>query len=234
LNKTKVEIVLIDAGCKDNTFDVARVSKGVIPIVEVKYIPPTTGGRRGSSYNCGAEAASGEILLFLRADSIVPPGYDETLRREMLKSKTVLTAFRFDFERPSVAALSKSMEYSFRIICCFNNLISSICKLPRGCQALAVRTTFFRENKFANDLTLMEDVSFLDRVRQHCAATAGDIVLLDQCVRCSSDDICSMGALKFTLFNVLALLAWQAGLPEEVIQKWLCVRFPRLLSFFKW
>ena len=231
VNKSRVEIVLVDSGCKDNTFDVARVSKGVIPIIEVKYFPSNVS--RGAAFNSGAEMASGDILLFLRADSIVPPGYDETIRRQLTKSNTVLSAFRFDFDTPS-ATLTTSMSLSLRIISTYQNLMSSICKLPRGSQALAITSAIFRENKYANDLLLMEDVAFVDRLRIYCATVGGDITILEQSVRSSSDDIVTIGALKSSMYSLLAFVSWyHIGMSEEFIHKWFYVRIPRALSFYK-
>jgi glycosyltransferase involved in cell wall biosynthesis len=231
VDKTRVEIVLVDSGCKDNSFDVARVSKGMIPIVEVKYF--VSNSTRGAAFNSGAEMASGDILLFLRADSIVPPGYDETLRRQLTNSNTVMSAFRFEFDAPS-ASLTKSMSLSLQIISTYQNVMSSICKLPRGSQALATTTAIFRENKYANDLLLMEDVAFVDRLRIYCATAGGEITILEQSVRSSSDDVVTIGALKSSLYSLLAFLSWyHIGLSEEFIHKWFYVLIPRALSFYK-
>jgi glycosyltransferase involved in cell wall biosynthesis len=234
VDKSRVEIVLVDAGCKDNTFEVARVSKGVIPIVEVKNNTPC-GLSRGAAFNSGAEVASGDILLFLRADCTVPPGYDETLRRQLNgSSRTVMSAFRFDFDSPSSTTLTNSMVTSLRIISTYQNIMSSICRLPRGSQALAVTSTTFRHNKYPNDLLLMEDVAFVDRLRNYCATVGGEITILEQCVRSSSDDIVTIGALKSTLYSLMAFVSWyHIGLSEEFIHKWFYVRLPRALSFYK-
>lgn len=232
IDKNRVEIILVDSGCKDNTFDVARVSKGVIPISEVKFSKMNSS--RGAAFNSGAEKACGDILLFLRADSIVPPGYDETLRRQMSStSNTVLTAFRFDFDTANTS-LSQSMSLSLRIIAIYHNIMSSICKLPRGSQALSVSAVNFRGNKYASELLLMEDVAFVDRLREYCAAVGGEITILEQAVRCSSDDIVTIGALKSSLFSLMAFVSWyHLGFSEEFVHKWFYVRIPRALSFYK-
>lgn len=231
VDKTRVEIILVDSGCKDNTFDVARVSKGMIPIIEVKYTPSNVS--RGSAFNSGAEKSTGDILLFLRADSIVPPGYDETVRRQLSNTNTVLSAFRFDFDTPSTS-LTTSMALSLQIISTYQNLMSSICKLPRGSQALAITSAIFRENKYANDLLLMEDVAFVDRLRIYCATMGGEITILEQSVLSSSDDIVTIGALKSSVYSLLAFVSWyHMGMTEEFIHKWFYVRIPRALSFYK-
>ena len=234
VDKSRVEIILVDSGCKDNTLDMARVSKGVIPVSEIKFCP--SNGSRGAAFNAGAELAAGDILLFLRADCLVPPGYDETLRRQLSdcgSANTVLSAFRFDFDAPSTT-LSKSLAFSLRIISVYQNMMSSICKFPKGSQALAVTSSVFKQNKFATDLLLMEDIEYVDRLRQYCAAVGGEVTILEQAVRSSSDDIVAIGALKSSLFSILAFISWyHFGMSEEFVHKWFYVRIPRVLSFYK-
>ena len=232
VDKTRVEIVLVDVGCKDNTFDVAKVSKGVIPIIEVKC-SSSIGGSRGVALNSGAEMASGDILLFLRADSIVPPGYDETLRRQLIGTNTVLSAFKFDFDK-SPAPLTRSMTVSLWLLSLYQNMMSSVCKLPRGSQALGVCRSTFRQNKYPNDILLLEDIAFVDRLRVHSASIGGEITILEQSVQSSSDDIVSIGALKSSVCSVMAFISWyHLGLSEAFVHKWFYVRLPRALSFYK-
>ena len=73
LNKSQVEVIIIDVESKDNTIEVAKASSGAIP---VRYIrkSDSDGGGRGTAFNEGYARSSGDMLLFLRADSLVPPG----------------------------------------------------------------------------------------------------------------------------------------------------------------
>ena len=73
VNKSQVEVIIIDVESKDNTIEVAKASSGAIP---VRYIrkSDSDGGGRGTAFNEGYARSSGDMLLFLRADSLVPPG----------------------------------------------------------------------------------------------------------------------------------------------------------------
>lgn len=73
LIKARVEVIIIDVESKDNTIEVAKASSGAIP---VRYIRKTDsdGGGRGTAFNEGYARSSGDMLLFLRADSMLPPG----------------------------------------------------------------------------------------------------------------------------------------------------------------
>ena len=78
VNKSQVEVIIIDVESKDNTIEVAKASSGAIP---VRYIrkSDSDGGGRGTAFNDGYARSSGDMLLFLRADSLVPPGNMHTL-----------------------------------------------------------------------------------------------------------------------------------------------------------
>ena len=67
--KDAIEIILVDAGSKDNT--IARASAANQVIVNDTYK-----GKKFMSLNAGAKAASGDILLFLDADTLLPRHYD--------------------------------------------------------------------------------------------------------------------------------------------------------------
>ena len=61
------EIVVADGGSRDRTLEIVDTFPGV------KWLRCPTAGR-GAQMNHGAEAATGEILLFLHADTFLPPG----------------------------------------------------------------------------------------------------------------------------------------------------------------
>ena len=68
------EIIVVDGGSTDTTRSLA-LAEGVTVL-------STSPGRAGQQ-NIGAAAASGEILFFLHADTLVPPDYAELIRRAL-------------------------------------------------------------------------------------------------------------------------------------------------------
>ena len=73
-HKHLCEIIIVDKGCTDNSIDVAKASSCCI---KVSFVRNTEGMGRGSALNAGASIATGNILLFLRSDCLVPEGFDE-------------------------------------------------------------------------------------------------------------------------------------------------------------
>ncbi len=66
-----VEVIVIDGGSSDDTIS-------IVAGLGIKVIPAEKG--RARQMNVGAKAATGEILLFLHADTILPLGFETMVR----------------------------------------------------------------------------------------------------------------------------------------------------------
>ena len=84
LQAKNVEIIVADGGSSDGTADIAK-SLGVRVI--------STAPGRATQMNAGAAAATGDILLFLHADTLLPPGYDGSARRALANPSAVAGRF---------------------------------------------------------------------------------------------------------------------------------------------
>ncbi|GJD10324.1 hypothetical protein Gasu2_45210 [Galdieria sulphuraria] len=96
------EVVLVDAGSRDNTVDLAKkmASKSKVPIRIISS--PERG--RAFQFNWGVRyAASSNVFLFLHGDTILPKHYDETVRDTLLKPNTVAGAFSLGFRNSELA-----------------------------------------------------------------------------------------------------------------------------------
>lgn len=68
------EVIVVDNGSEDATADVARTFGATVLQVE-------PAGLVGRARNCGWDAASGDVVVFLDADALVGPGWADGLRR---------------------------------------------------------------------------------------------------------------------------------------------------------
>ena len=89
-----VETIVVDGGSTDATAQVAascgaRVLRGP--------------RGRARQMNAGAAAASGGLLLFLHADTLLPPGWDEHVRAMLADRDVALGAFRLAIDGPGLA-----------------------------------------------------------------------------------------------------------------------------------
>ena len=89
------ELIVVDAGSSDATPDIAR-----------RYTSKVYQGPRGRArqMNQGARRAGGDILLFLHADTLLPPGVLDAVRRALQQPGTGGGAFRLSIA-PATPAL---------------------------------------------------------------------------------------------------------------------------------
>ena len=92
------EIIVVDSGSTDETCDIAL--KLGVKLVKSK------GTFAGRAYvlNQAVEFASGDVLLFLDADTLVPQGYDESIENA-LSNPNVVGVFLYPTIGVSVAAI---------------------------------------------------------------------------------------------------------------------------------
>jgi rSAM/selenodomain-associated transferase 2 len=136
------EIIVVDGGSMDRTVELVR-----------DRVDHLTEGPRGRALqmNAGAAAATGDVLLFLHADTILPAGYDSAVSVPMADPAVV--GGRFDLVlMPSSPLLWLTGELI--------NLRSRLSKIATGDQAIFVRRSVFEEIGGYREMPLMEDVAF--------------------------------------------------------------------------
>ncbi|MCM1355257.1 MAG: glycosyltransferase [Staphylococcus sp.] len=72
------ELILVEDGSTEPCRDVAEVDRGI----DVKYFYKENEGR-SIARNHGMERAAGDYFIFFDSDCVIPPGYFETLTREL-------------------------------------------------------------------------------------------------------------------------------------------------------
>ena len=143
------EIVLVDGGSMDATLDCARPH--VDQIVFAKR-------GRARQMNAGAAHASGDVLLFLHADTRLPKLADVGVLLEL--ARTGRNWGRFDVSLTGMHPL-------FRVIERMMSLRSRLTGIATGDQAIFVERRLFESVGGFPDIPLMEDVALSHALRQH-------------------------------------------------------------------
>ncbi len=142
------EVIVVDGGSKDDTVEVAR-----------QYTPHVLISRksRGLQQHTGARQSSGDVLVFVHADTQLPHGYQRRISRALADPAVIFGAFYLSIY-PSSPALD--------LVACTANLRSRLLQLPYGDQALFVRRqSYFQAGGF-NDWPVMEDVDLVRRLNR--------------------------------------------------------------------
>jgi len=140
------EVIVADGGSRDGTPELAR------PLAD-RVIRAPRG--RAPQMNAAARQASGSALLFVHADSRLPPGADSAV----LTALAARTWGRFDVEIEGRHPL-------LRVVARMMNLRSRLTGIATGDQAIFVRRDAFEALGGFAEIPLMEDVELSRRLRR--------------------------------------------------------------------
>jgi glycosyltransferase involved in cell wall biosynthesis len=226
IDKSRSQVVIVDAGSTDNSIEVAKASSCCIPVIFVKHFK---GIGRGACLNVGAERATGDILLFLRTDCLVPHGYDKVLRRRFHRDPLSLTAFSFGVDHENFKCRIPAGLWIWER---YVNFRSHYCKLPSGSQGISVSKTTFSKRKFSDSL-IMEDLDFVLSFRND-PDLVRRINTLEEKASVSSIRFEMLGVLKSAFLDCLAQVLFTVfNLRVEMIYNICFVGLPKLLEWFK-
>lgn len=162
------EILVLDGGSTDET--VRKAEEAGVRVLCAKR-------GRGHQQNAGAAVSTATTLLFLHADTLLPPGAGEAISEALADPRTVGGNFRLCFQPASV----------------LNNLFAAVYNLRSrhgrhyyGDSGLFVRRSVFNEMDGFREGMLMEDWEFVQRLEARCRERGERTVCLPLTVRTSA------------------------------------------------
>jgi rSAM/selenodomain-associated transferase 2 len=193
----ETEVIVVDGGSSDSTVAVADAAGARVLAGEA---------HRGRQMNVGARVAGGDILLFLHADTILPPDYAQAVTGALTDEGVAIGAFTLALDGDS--ALNRVTEAAVRLRC-------RVSSLPYGDQALFLRSDTFQEVGGFADMPLMEDFELVRRMRSR-----GRVVVLPQRAVSSSRRMERLGVIRSTLINLSIVLAYHLGVSPDRLARW--------------
>jgi rSAM/selenodomain-associated transferase 2 len=196
--RLSIEIIVVDGDPRGAT----------IPAIEDGAVRTTTAPRgRAVQMNCGAALATGEILLFLHADTVLPPQAFALILAAMNDSRIVAGAFDLGFDAD---------RRLFRITERYVFLRTRLTRVPFGDQAIFIRKDYFDRIGGYRPIPIMEDVELMKRIRKR-----GDrICIIPVKVRTSARRYMREGIVYGTFRNWLLQFLYALGVPPERLVKW--------------
>ncbi|MGL5017715.1 MAG: TIGR04283 family arsenosugar biosynthesis glycosyltransferase [Luteolibacter sp.] len=190
------EIIMADGGSHDRTMEIAELAG-------VRVISAKKG--RASQMNRAAAMATGEFLLFLHADTVPPPEYQQIVTRLLQSPGTSAGAFRFGLtgELPSASLIEFLVNLRCRLL-----------GTPYGDQGLFMRRRIFQHLGGYPDWPVMEDLHLVHQLKR-----LSPVRVAEEAARISSRRWKKYGLVRTFLSNQLMLAFYHLGLPAKFIAR---------------
>ncbi|MGZ8709319.1 MAG: TIGR04283 family arsenosugar biosynthesis glycosyltransferase, partial [Thermoanaerobaculia bacterium] len=196
------QVIVADGASEDHTREIAA-SRGatVLPCEAM----------RARQFNRGAAAANHETLIFLHADTTLPPGAAPAAAEALARGAS-FGGFRIQFAEP----LRRLRFVAFMV-----NLRTRITRCPWGDQAQFIAKPRFLADGGFREIPLMEDYELAVRMKR-----SG--VILPLTVTTSGRRFLEQGVIRTTITNWIIVAAWRLGVRAEVLAK--CYRGSEVTS----
>ncbi len=188
-----IEIILCNGGSNDNS--VALIQQFPITIIHSKR-------GRALQMNAGAQKASGEWLIFLHADTHLPPNWSALIAKQKQNWG------RFDVHL-------SGRPWIFRIIEFMMNFRSCTTGIATGDQAMFFRRSFFFKLGGFPSIPLMEDIAISKLARKHSSPAC-----IHQYVNTSSRRWEQHGVFRTIFLMWFLRLAYWMGVHPSRLHQW--------------
>lgn len=170
----------------------------------IKWIEAPRG--RARQMNAGAAVASGTWLLFLHADTRLPPDWRRAIADADADPRVAIGCFRFALD--SASPIARVLELGVRVRV-------ALARLPYGDQALFVRRAVFERLGGYADVPIMEDVDLVRRARRLGRLRVSRLAAVTSARRWERD-----GWIRRTALHLRLIALYFAGVaPERLIRE---------------
>lgn len=190
------EVIVVDGGSRDGTQDIVRLHPGA------KLVLAERG--RGQQLAAGAEYVTGDIVVFLHADTTLPTAAIDDLRRALDDPSVVGGCFRLKFDAPG--QLLQLSAWASR----YDTALTSF-----GDQAMFARRRSLEQAGGVPRQVLFEDVALRRALKKR-----GRFKKLDSQVTTSARCFQMQGAFMQQLRNALLLCGYLCGLSPDRLARY--------------
>ena len=191
-----IEVIVVDGGCSQRLDGIVHSRPGT------RLLRSPAG--RARQMNAGARQARHEWLLFLHADSTLPPGWPHAFERMSPDAIGGWFRFALDDDAWQARVIERLVAWRVRTL-----------TLPYGDQGLFVRRDVFDTLGGYREWPLLEDVELVRRL-----ARAGEVRELPVPLRTSARRWRRDGWFRRSARNSLIAALYFAGVPPPRLARW--------------
>lgn len=191
------EVIVVDGGSVDGTAQAAE--RHGAHVIESQP-------GRGLQMNAGAAVTTGDALLFLHSDTILPVAFAGHVAGVLARPGVVAGAFELRIDAPHRA---------LRLVEAAVNRRSRWFGMPYGDQAIFLPAATFRQIGGYSEAEAMEDFAMIRLLRR-----LGRVSIAPAHVSTSARRWLACGIWRTTLLNQVWVAAWIAGVSGGRIARW--------------
>ncbi len=191
-----VEIIVADGGSTDATAEFAETLDA-----RVIHSPPG----RATQQNAGAAAAAGDILLFLHADTLLPPGWQNDVFESLLSPSVVGGSFLWSSDMDGFCMRAARLFVRWRTMYCHE---------PWGDQAIFVSKADFQAIGGFPDVPIAEDRDFIRILKRR-----GRIATIPKHVVTSARRWRRLGLARGFITDWLIVMGCRLGFSRRLLAK---------------
>ncbi|MDA1165866.1 MAG: TIGR04283 family arsenosugar biosynthesis glycosyltransferase [Planctomycetota bacterium] len=191
------EVIVVDGGSVDGTVRIAQT-------LDCHLVESSRG--RAVQQNGGAAVATGDVLLFLHADTWLVPEGREQIERALQSPSIPGGAFYHRIDAGGVLYRLVEAGDALRVCCT---------RIAYGDQGIFLRREIFESLGGFPNVRLMEDVRLMKSLRDH-----GRLALLPGPLHVSPRRWQKHGALRQTIRNWCLLTAEHVGVHPDRLAEW--------------
>ena len=193
-----VEVIVVDGGSRDDTVRLAHEAGA-------RVLSCQRG--RARQLKTGSEESSGDVVVFLHADTVLSPGWNSSVLAAMKDPECAGGAFGFRFAERGLRERWIEGWVALRV---------SLLGLPYGDQAIFIRRSVLEGMGGVPIVALMEDLDLVAGIKR-----AGRLEMLSVTATTSSRRYSDRGGIWTAFQHAVALVGFWLGADRERLARWM-------------